>query len=74
MKKSIYYIILIAATLTLFYSCREDEVIYIKEVVPVSQAEYTSVEGFYLLNEGMKDWNLASLDYYNYATGEYDGH
>ena len=72
MKKSIYYIILIAATLTLFYSCREDEVIYIKEVVPVSQAEYTSVEGFYLLNEGMKDWNLASLDYYNYATGEYE--
>lgn len=72
MKKSIYYIFLITALLALLNSCREDEVIYIKEVVPVTQPEYTSVEGFYLLNEGKKDWDLASLDYYNYSTGEYE--
>ncbi|MBO4723471.1 MAG: YncE family protein [Muribaculaceae bacterium] len=72
MKKSFYYIILITATLALLNSCREDEVIYIKEVVPVTQPEYTSVEGFYLLNEGVMQHDLASLDYYNYATGEYE--
>ncbi len=72
MKKSIYYIFLITALLALFNSCREDEVIYIKEVVPVTQPEYTSVEGFYLLNEGVMQHDLASLDYYNYATGEYE--
>lgn len=72
MKKSIYYIFLITALLALLNSCREDEVIYIKEVVPVTQPEYTSVEGFYLLNEGVMQHDLASLDYYNYATGEYE--
>ncbi|MBR5029533.1 MAG: YncE family protein [Muribaculaceae bacterium] len=71
MKTSFYHIILIIAALALFNSCREDEVIYIKDVVPVTQPEYTSVEGFYLLNEGVMQHDLASLDYYNYATGEY---
>lgn len=72
MKTSFYYIILISALLALLNSCREDEVIYIKEVVPVTQPEFTSVEGFYLLNEGVMQHDLASLDYYNYATGEYE--
>ena len=71
MKTSFYHIIIISFALALFNSCREDEVIYIKEVVPVTQPEYTSVEGFYLLNEGVMQHDLASLDYYNYATGEY---
>lgn len=71
MKTSFYYIIIISLAMALFNSCREDEVIYIKEVVPVTQPEFTSVEGFYLLNEGVMQHDLASLDYYNYATGEY---
>ena len=71
MKTSFYYIIIISFAMALFNSCREDEVIYIKEVVPVTQPEFTSVEGFYLLNEGVMQHDLASLDYYNYATGEY---
>lgn len=71
MKTSFYYIILIAIALAVLHSCREDEVIYIKEVVPVTQPEYTNIEGFYLLNEGKMNWDLASLDYYNFATGEY---
>ena len=33
-------------------SCREDDVIFIPEEVPVSIPEYTSIDGFYLLNEG----------------------
>ncbi len=72
MRKTLFYIIIITAVLALLGSCREDEEIYLKEVVPVTQPEYTSVEGFYLLNEGKKDWDLASLDYYNYSTGEYE--
>lgn len=72
MKTSFYYIILITIALAVLHSCREDEVIYIKEVVPVTQPEYTNIEGFYLLNEGQMNWDLASLDYYNFATGEYE--
>ena len=72
MKTSFYYIILISIVLAVLHSCREDEVIYIKEVVPVTQPEYTNIEGFYLLNEGQMNWDLASLDYYNFATGEYE--
>lgn len=72
MKTFYSYIFITLIALSLLNSCREDEVIYIKEVVPVTQPEYTSVEGFYLLNEGKKDWDLASLDYYNYSTGEYE--
>jgi len=72
MKTSFYYIILISIALAVLHSCREDEVIYIKEVVPVTQPEYTNIEGFYLLNEGQMNWDLASLDYYNFATGEYE--
>lgn len=71
MKFSQYILVFIFA-LTLLGSCREDELIYLKEVVPVTQPEYTSVEGFYLLNEGVMSHDLASLDYYNYATGEYE--
>lgn len=62
---------MLAVAVLAMSGCREDEVIYIAENVPVSQPEYTSVEGFYLLNEGMMGNDLASLDYYDYATGEY---
>lgn len=73
MRKNTYILVLMAVILMVaFAACREDEVIYIKETVPVSQPEYTSVEGFYLLNEGVMTKDLASLDYYNFATGEYE--
>ncbi len=73
MRKNTYILTLMAVILMVaFAACREDEVIYIKETVPVSQPEYTSVEGFYLLNEGVMTKDLASLDYYNFATGEYE--
>ncbi len=33
--------------------------------------EAATIQGFYLLNEGNWNTNMASLDYYNYATGIY---
>ena len=51
--------------------CREDEPLYIPDAVPVTMPEYTSVKGFYLLNEGNMNSNKASIDFYNYETGKY---
>ena len=52
-------------------SCREEVEIFIPEEVEVTQPEYTSVTGFYLLNEGKLYNNEASLDYYDYEKGRY---
>lgn len=60
-------------------SCRGDDIIFIPEEVPVtspeedsvSSPEYTSIKGFYLLNEGNMGSNKATLDYYDYTTGVY---
>ena len=52
-------------------SCREEVEIFIPEEVEVTQPEYTSVTGFYLLNEANMSSNSASLDYYDYARGRY---
>ena len=61
----------ISAVMLALASCREDDVIFIPEDVPVSTPEYTSVKGFYLLNEGNMGSNKCTLDYYDYATGVY---
>ena len=60
-----------AALLATLTACRDDDVVFIPETVPVSQPEYTSVSGFYLLNEGNMGSNKSTLDYYDYATGRY---
>ena len=68
-------------------SCRGDDIIFIPEKVPVTSPEedsvtspeedsvtspeYTSIKGFYLLNEGNMGSNKATLDYYDYTTGVY---
>lgn len=51
--------------------CREDDVIYIPDTVVTGDPEFTSVSGFYLLNEGNMGSNKASLDYYDYGTATY---
>lgn len=51
--------------------CREDDVIYIPETVVTGDPEFTSVSGFFLLNEGNMGSNKASLDYYDYGTATY---
>ena len=61
---------LIALMLTAV-SCREEQVIFIPEEVEITAPQYTSVQGFYLLNEANMGSNKATLDYYNMRTGRY---
>lgn len=52
-------------------SCRDEDVIFIPETVPVTDPVYSDISGFYLLNEGNMGSNKATLDYFDYATGQY---
>lgn len=58
----------LAASMT---GCRDEEVIFIPETVPVTDPVFSDISGFYLLNEGNMGSNKATLDYFDYATGEY---
>ena len=61
----------IALMLIVLAACRHDDEIFIPERVEVSKPEYTSINGFYLLNEGNMGSNKCTLDYYDYSTGIY---
>lgn len=52
MRKSMRLVTVAATAAAAFglQSCREDDIIFIPEEVPVTTPEYTSVTGFYLLN------------------------
>lgn len=52
-------------------ACREESEIFEPETEELYLPEYTSVQGFYLLNEGNMGSNKSTLDYYNYETGVY---
>lgn len=67
-KHLIIIIFLLTAAMS---ACRKDDVIYIPETIPVAQPEFSSLLGFYLLNEGNMGSNKATLDYYDFSTGEY---
>lgn len=71
MKNNIVYALFTAALLSIFSGCREEVEVHIPEVIQVSEPEYTSIQGFYLLNEGNMGSNKATLDYYDYSKGEY---
>ncbi|MDE5796587.1 MAG: hypothetical protein K2H75_05715, partial [Muribaculaceae bacterium] len=58
-------------SITGLQSCRDESVIFIPERVPVSTPEFSDISGFYLLNEGNMGSNKATLDYYDYTTGDY---
>ncbi|MDL2223502.1 YncE family protein [Bacteroidales bacterium OttesenSCG-928-M11] len=62
---------LILLVCLLFVSCRDEYEILPSEKIVVSLPEYTSIDGFYLLNEGNMGMNKATLDYYDYKTGTY---
>ncbi len=51
--------------------CREDDEIFEPEIEGLDIPEYTSIQGFYLLNEGNMGSNKSTLDYYDYETGMY---
>lgn len=59
------------ALAALLAACRDDDVAFVPEVEFISEPEYTSVSGFYLLNEGNMYSNKASIDFYNYANAHY---
>ena len=67
MKKLIYLLF----TMLLFTACREDDEIFIPESINVSSPEFTSITGFYLLNEGNMGSNKSTLDYYDCTMGVY---
>lgn len=69
LRYTLLYITVFAAAL--FTSCRNDDIIFIPEEVPVGRPEFNTVTGFYLLNEGNMGSNKSTLDYYDYSTGVY---
>ena len=71
MKTNIKFWLLLTLTAVGFQSCQEDDAIIPEEIVVLPPETVTTVEGFYLLNEGNMNMNKASLDYYDYETGTY---
>ena len=72
MKKSILQILFGLSIGLSLVSCREDETIFLSSDVNVAAPRSDGkIEGFYLLNEGNMGMNRASLDVFNYRTGNY---
>lgn len=56
----------------LFTACRQEEQVIPPVITPVdTPTTKTVVKGFYLMNEGNMGSNKATLDYYDYLTGNY---
>lgn len=53
-------------------SCRKDDTVVPPVTTPVDTAKISVVKGFYLLNEANMGSNKASIDYYDYTTGNYN--
>lgn len=72
MKKITAKIILSLFITLAFTSCREDETIFPSTDKSVAAPRSDgNIEGFYLLNEGNMGMNRASIDVFNYRTGNY---
>ena len=72
--RSINHILLAAMALVMISittACRHDDEIFIPEVVPIVKPEFSSIRGFYLLNEGNMGSNKCTLDFFDYTTGAY---
>ncbi|WEK34058.1 MAG: YncE family protein [Candidatus Pseudobacter hemicellulosilyticus] len=69
MRKYPLFIIVFLATLA--GSCRKDVEVFMMEEIPVAPPALDGFAGFYLLNEGNMGSNKSTLDYYDYATGNY---
>ena len=72
MKKKIHKVILSLFIAIAFISCREEETIFpsLDKSVAAPRSD-GHIEGFYLLNEGNMGMNRASIDIFNYRTGNY---
>ncbi|UMB53376.1 YncE family protein [Lutibacter sp. A64] len=71
MKKNYNFWLVLALSTIALTACREDDLIISEEEEILPPEIVTSVEGFYLLNEGNMNMNKASLDYYDYESGIY---
>src|SRR3954465_12250590 len=72
MKKIITKMFLLLFIVLSFISCREEETIFPSSDVSVAAPRSDgNIEGFYLLNEGNMGMNRASIDVFNYRTGNY---
>lgn len=70
-KKTAKLVLSLCIALT-FLSCRKEEVIFLSSDKNVAQPRLDgNIEGFYLLNEGNMGMNRASIDLFNYRTGNY---
>ena len=71
MKTTNKFWILLLSSACCFTSCQTDDPIIKEEIIELPSQTPTSVDGFYLLNEGNMSSNKASLDYYDYKSGSY---
>jgi len=56
----------------IFTSCRDDAYVYLSESKQVAPKKINNkIKGFYLLNEGNMGMNRATIDFFDYDTGEY---
>lgn len=74
MNKEVFRLFIFLLGMLSVYSCRNDDDEIIQSVVTKvtpSDSVLGPVKGFFLFNEGNMGNNKASLDYFDYATGEY---
>lgn len=69
--RTIHKIYAVLLAVLMLAGCREEDVIFVPEVVEIAQPEFNDVQGMYVLNEGNMGSNKATLDYYNFSTGRY---
>lgn len=69
--KPVYTFMIALLLAAVMAGCRDEEVIYIPEDVPVDRPVLNDIAGMYLLNEGNMGSNKCTLDYLDYSTGEY---
>ena len=69
MKRILFPLLLLC--LSAVTSCRHEELILYSDTYETTTPQYTSVTGFYLLNEGNMGTNSSTLDYFDATTGEY---
>jgi len=73
MSKIYFWLLLFFLLFIFLIGCREDDVfIDTEEIEHVTLgAEINQIKGFFLLNEGNMGMNRASIDYFDYTTGNY---
>lgn len=71
MKRETAGIFLMLCLLVAIAGCRRDDMLIYSDDTQVALPRYTSVDGFYLLNEANMGSNKSTLDYYNDTTGVY---